>query len=242
MTFKDHLASSASEFMETQEGGELLHRLKVYQVFLKLYEQHRGLLDEILSLEHSRSHALINTPLMYVQGITIEPEPYLVTNLGQVSTQALMQAQHTWVVGRDPQRTAIHVPDDRLSRCHAAIKYVEGQGFYLIDLNSRNGSYINGELVRRSRLLQDGDRIRLGSITFVFFHCRALHPLPLLSNDVESVLQTWNPTTIVVNRLVDDDLKADGGATTKPLDEPLDETSRFMRPGRAIDDQFLVQP
>jgi pSer/pThr/pTyr-binding forkhead associated (FHA) protein len=238
MTFMDHLVPSASEFMETQDGEELLQRLRLYQVFAKLYEHHRGLLDEILSLEYSRSHGLINTPLIYIQGVTVGTEAYLVTNLGQGATQALTQAQQTWVIGRDPQRVALSIPDDRLSRCHAAIKYVEGQGFYLIDLNSRNGSYVNGELVRQSRLLEDGDRVRLGSITFVFFHCRSHQPLPLLPEEIASLLHQWHPSTTVAPPLMTEELIADG-TTTKPLEDPLDETSRFIRPNDLADQGFI---
>ncbi|WAL58752.1 FHA domain-containing protein [Thermocoleostomius sinensis] len=230
----DHRVPSASEFMETQDGEELLQRLQLYQVFSKLYEHHRGLLDEVLSLEYSRSHALINTPLIYLQGVTLGSEVYLVTNLVAGSTQSLMQAQQTWVIGRDPQRVAIAIPDDRLSRCHAAIKYVHEQGFYLIDLNSRNGSYVNGELVRQFRLLQDGDRVRLGSIMFIFFHCRSHQSLPAIADEVESLLHCWNPLTTAVTRLIVRELAADE-PTTKPLDAPLDATSRFLRTDPSID-------
>ena len=36
--------------MATSEDKELKQRLGLYQVFLKLYEHHRGLLDEILKV------------------------------------------------------------------------------------------------------------------------------------------------------------------------------------------------
>jgi pSer/pThr/pTyr-binding forkhead associated (FHA) protein len=96
---------------------------------------------------------------------------YLTTNLLRNQTISLMQPEHIWVIGRD-RRVGLAIQDKRLSRRHAMIQYVAGKGFYLVDLNSTNGSYVNSEPVRHPKLLQDGDRIRLGSLSFIFFLCR----------------------------------------------------------------------
>lgn len=232
MVITNHLASIASEIvsdmMETQDGGELQQRLKLYQVFLKLYQHHQGLLDEILNLENSSSNALASLSLSYVQGVTLGQETYLVTNLLQGKTQAIRQPQQTWIIGRDPRCTAIAIQDSRLSRSHAVLRYVEHQGFYLVDLNSSNGSYVNGELVRQSRLLRDGDRVRLGSVMFVFFHCQSiqqLQPIP----DEQHPLSNWQPTSILTNAMYPSNLD---GVPTEGRISPaqLDETSNFMRP------------
>lgn len=226
MVLSNNLAAIASDLLETQDGGELQQRLKLYQVFLKLYQHHQGLLDEILSLENSSSNALASLALPYIQGVTLGQEVYLVTNLLHGKTQALLQPRHTWVVGRDPQRAAISIQDTRLSRCHAALRYVEAQGFYLIDLSSRNGSYVNGELVRQSRLLRDGDRVRLGSVTFVFFHCQSLRHVPSLSKEMQSPLEGWQPASVIANLTLQphpDETPTEGSSSA-----PLDETSMFM--------------
>ncbi|WP_416670045.1 FHA domain-containing protein [Egbenema bharatensis] len=230
MPLIDDLASYTLDFMDTCDGGELQHRLRMYQVFLKLYEHHRGLLDEILSLEHSGSKTLSQVPLPYLQGVIVEQEVSLTTNLLQGKTQTLVQPQNTWVIGRDPRRVSLPIQDARLSRCHAALKYVEHAGFYLIDLGSRNGSYVNGEPIRRPRLLCDGDRIRLGSLTLVFFLNQTVQSLPDLSPELEKLLGDWHLST----------LKTPGLNATSGLDEvpteailgsvnPLEDTSMFMR-------------
>ena len=233
MVLTGHLASIASEIasdlMETQDGGELQQRLRLYQVFLKLYQHHRGLLDEILNLENSSSNVLASLSLPYVQGMILGQDTYLVTNLLQGKTQAIRQPQQTWTIGRDPRRAALPIQDTRLSRCHAVLKYVEHQGFYLIDLSSRNGSYVNGELVRQSRLLQDGDRVRLGSVTFVFFCCQSIQPLSTLPVEIQHSLNNWQPTPIVSHlkpQLDVEEVPTEGKAVSTT---PLDETSMFMR-------------
>jgi pSer/pThr/pTyr-binding forkhead associated (FHA) protein len=179
MANRNDLAAYTSSLVNMSEYAELQERLKLYQVFQKLYEHHRGLLNEILELENSSSSPMRMT-LPYIQGFMSAEQPYLVTNLMQGKTQALMQPQQTWIIGRDPRRSFISVQDIRLSRCHAAIKYVINQGFYLIDLGSRNQSFVNGEPIRQM-LLKDGDQIRLGSVAFTFFLCQStknLEPLP----------------------------------------------------------------
>ncbi|PIE04694.1 MAG: hypothetical protein CSA76_02830 [Spirochaetales bacterium] len=65
-----------------------------------------------------------------------------------------------YIVGRS-QEADICLPDKRVSRKHAAIKW-SGTGYTLTDLQSTNGTYVNGGRAG-SILLLDGDRIRIGS-------------------------------------------------------------------------------
>jgi len=52
-----------------------------------------------------------------------------------------------------------------VSRRHAVIE-VDGDVVFLHDLDSSNGTLRNGEIVTRPVLLQDGDRIQVGPMTF----------------------------------------------------------------------------
>lgn len=49
-----------------------------------------------------------------------------------------------------------------VSRLHAALVRRAHRGVYLIDLSSREGTFLNGERVTDEVLLMDGDRISLG--------------------------------------------------------------------------------
>ena len=171
---------------------ELEQRLGLYQVFLKLYDHHRALLDEILQLENIGNGAFIGIRSPYVQGIIHGHQIYLIANLLNNQTQILLQSQFIWTIGRD-RYAAFPIDDNRLSRRHAVIQYVEGEGFYLIDLNSTNGSYVNSEPVWQPHLLKDGDRIRLGSLTFSFFLCQDIWTLPDVSPDLLTQLNSLKP-------------------------------------------------
>lgn len=75
-------------------------------------------------------------------------------------------------IGRDGQNNDIVLDDPTVSRQHAKIRLEEGMRkgelrFYLYDLASANGTFVNGRRIQR-QLLKDGDQIRLGETTLVF--------------------------------------------------------------------------
>jgi len=60
----------------------------------------------------------------------------------------------------------IRVPDVNVSRRHAELRQ-EGATYWIVDLDSMNGTVVNGQTVERERL-RDGDTITLGSTDVVF--------------------------------------------------------------------------
>ena len=56
---------------------------------------------------------------------------------------------------------------DSASRRHAEV-YPEGADFYVRDLGSKNGTYLNGEKLERAHELRPGDRIGVGSCAITF--------------------------------------------------------------------------
>jgi len=68
-------------------------------------------------------------------------------------------------VGRDPTNH-LALPDRAVSRKHFAISETDA-GFHLVDLDSHNGTFVNGIPVRR-KLLGHGDTIRVGQSELVF--------------------------------------------------------------------------
>lgn len=68
-------------------------------------------------------------------------------------------------IGRTPENQ-IRLNKPAVSRRHAQIAQSES-GYLLRDLNSENGTYVNGERVKE-RPLTDGDRVQIGTVRFVF--------------------------------------------------------------------------
>jgi pSer/pThr/pTyr-binding forkhead associated (FHA) protein len=68
-------------------------------------------------------------------------------------------------IGRSDQN-AIHIVRPGISRTHALVT-ARSNGFVIKDLDSQNGTYVNGERIAE-RELADGDKIEIGTVQFVF--------------------------------------------------------------------------
>ena len=75
-------------------------------------------------------------------------------------------------LGRGPANQ-VSMPDDRVSRHHAVIE-AQGDGeYWLVDLGSRNGTYLNDRRIGHPAVLRNGDAISIGPFTFVFQQVRS---------------------------------------------------------------------
>ena len=69
-------------------------------------------------------------------------------------------------IGRGEQNN-FQLNDPSISRDHALIRRVEGE-YVLSDLDSSNGTFVNGQRVYEPRRLAPGDRVRLANVEFAF--------------------------------------------------------------------------
>ncbi len=77
-------------------------------------------------------------------------------------------------IGRDPS-CDIHLENLGVSRVHAAILPHRQMGHIIEDLDSRNGTLLNGSPLRKRAVLVGGDRIGIGKHVLVF---RVDSPVP----------------------------------------------------------------
>jgi serine phosphatase RsbU (regulator of sigma subunit) len=70
------------------------------------------------------------------------------------------------VVGRHPECDIV-LDVGAVSRQHAQIVRV-GNGYFVEDLGSRNGTFVNGELIRGRRQLQEADQVKICDLLFSF--------------------------------------------------------------------------
>ena len=81
--------------------------------------------------------------------------------------RAFMEKQRM-IIGRD-ERCDLVVAERQVSRQHATIT-LEGDGYVLRDLGSKNGTFVNGQQLGEPHVLQDGDEIQIAyccKLTFV---------------------------------------------------------------------------
>lgn len=134
----------------------------------------------------------VHAPRFYVQGIVMGHRACIITNLMGSTSQTVFQPQMVWTIGRN-REAALPLRDRALSRRHAVILYTANEGFYLVDLNSMNGSFLNGVRVYQRQLLNDNDLIRMGNVEFNFFvsgQSRTIEPI-----HPEVLARFTNPTT-----------------------------------------------
>jgi DNA-binding CsgD family transcriptional regulator len=71
-------------------------------------------------------------------------------------------------IGRTSDNDVVLAGDPEVSRVHALLE-AAGAGWTLVDDGmSRNGTFVNGEQVKRHRRLEDRDMVRVGSTSILF--------------------------------------------------------------------------
>ena len=71
----------------------------------------------------------------------------------------------SFTIGRTADND-LKIPDKAVSRRHCRVDY-EGEYFWLVDCNSHNGTFLNGQKVANS-MLYDGDSISVGHTDIAF--------------------------------------------------------------------------
>lgn len=91
-----------------------------------------------------------------------QASPFLIDALGD---RVVLEGDRL-VLGRAADCDLV-VVDQRVSRHHAELRR-SGDSFSLVDLGSRNGTYLNGRRISQPLPLRNEDVIRLGSARFVY--------------------------------------------------------------------------
>jgi hypothetical protein len=93
-------------------------------------------------------------------------------------------ANQQWTLPKDDitvgrgEESDIVLPERQISRQHVRI-YREGDAYYIVDLNSRNGTWVNDESLSSPRRLYDNDVINLAKAALLqFVGSGATAPLP----------------------------------------------------------------
>ena len=92
--------------------------------------------------------------------------PRLIAISGSFKGTTFALAQDETSIGRDLSNT-VSLNDPSVSRRHCLIKNGSTNGFQVVDLESYNGTFVNGLPVAEQRL-SHGDQIALGDIRFIF--------------------------------------------------------------------------
>lgn len=107
---------------------------------------------------------------LYIQGIVSNGTAFLCTNINTEHAIDVTSRSSSWLIGQSA-RCTISVPHGEISPCHAAIGYQPNHGFYIADVGSKSGTWVNRRPLEahQRRFLRDGDLIELGCLQVEFF-------------------------------------------------------------------------
>lgn len=86
--------------------------------------------------------------------------------------EAFIIQQSDVLVGRDPN-CKIHILDETISAQHARL-YLIDQNWWVQDLNSTNGTFLNDERIEQPCILTDHDLLQVGNIKLIV-HTTSTH-------------------------------------------------------------------
>ncbi|NJP10514.1 MAG: adenylate/guanylate cyclase domain-containing protein [Leptolyngbyaceae cyanobacterium RU_5_1] len=114
---------------------------------------------------------LYREELIFSQSVvttTTQPTPHLLLRTDSGYRRLLLTGGNCWTIGRSEDNNFV-LPDRWISRNHAMLQYMESGEFYLIDLGSRNGSFVNSRRVSIPVTLHNGDRLTFGQTELEFY-------------------------------------------------------------------------
>ncbi|HEY9634510.1 MAG TPA: FHA domain-containing protein [Coleofasciculaceae cyanobacterium] len=157
------------------ELGKLAGSLKTEKLTIQIYSRFpilaqtvHNLLGNSHKLPDLYQFKLANFPSQSQQVVPTAPAEIILQSVGtskQQQTCYPLSTTQKVVIGRRPG-CQIQIPDDyiKVSGHHAEIQPIAGNpspGWQLCDLNSTNGTYINGQKLQGCQRLRSGDKITL---------------------------------------------------------------------------------
>ncbi len=136
------------------------------------------------------------------------------------------------LIGRQAPRYKL--ADSRVSRRHAEVQ-LDGGRWVLRDLNSSNGTFVNGHRINRPTVLSEGDQVQIGRLLLVVGHAAADAPAtapaePVASEESadassDTMLGGFSFMDAIAEEMAQHDETGEGGAllAAEPSDSPADD-------------------
>jgi len=148
----------------------------------------------------------------------IEQNPYLLLHTEKGERFFPLVGRPYWTIGRSKDNDIV-IKDQCISRNHAILQYTETGDFYLIDLGSRNGTFVNGRRVAIPVTIHNQDQITFGKTEVQFYR-----PTPPNGDKQPHNIELDAPTSTVHERRLTSVMVVDMRnftALTRQLDEKV---------------------
>jgi len=167
--------------------------------------------------------------------------PHLILHTESGRRYISLAGSNCWTIGRGDDNNFV-LPDRWISRNHAMLQRMETGEFYLIDLGSRNGSFVDERRVTVPVTLQNGDRLTFGQTELEFYCPEPEYRSDTSSNNGDGDSQDFTATAMLhVRRFISVlviDIRNFTGMTRQLDEKVLSETigTWFRRAGDIIRD------
>lgn len=131
------------------------------------YEEDRGFTDRKLNAEELHQDGLLGETVVLSERTFSGPPSLVSREPGELATIYL--EQEFTVVGKLANAADAVIPVSTVSRVHARIRRKDEE-YYLADLNSRNGTMVNGRMLKNDEecLLHDEDQVDFAQARYIF--------------------------------------------------------------------------
>jgi adenylate cyclase len=121
----------------------------------------------------------------------------LIASIGDEQRQFTIEPGSPCRIGRHPHNT-IALPNESVSRAHAMVQFTDAGACYLYDLDSRNGTFVNGRRVSAPTVLRHGDRITIGLYHLEFVHEGSQGPEATPAESLDTLVTAeWQQVTVM---------------------------------------------
>lgn len=141
-------------------------KMKISELEKKIEEASKTFVGTPANIDYRRRTMILNSksfPPSSEQGANFN-QPSLTINNGIYAGRTVMITPAGLLIGRKEGNLVLQ--DDTISRMHAKIFFSNGI-YYIEDLNSTNGTFINERKIRQQQL-NNNDVIRVGNISLIF--------------------------------------------------------------------------
>jgi adenylate cyclase len=125
----------------------------------------------------------------------IIPSAYLEVEIDGTKSRFSIPEDTALRIGRS-ETVSLVLEDESVSRRHALLQRAEDDQYYLTDLGSANGTYVNQQRVSTPVILQSGDIVSIGSFNLTFF--RKVDPQIMASAKSRATNHVFSPKLITV--------------------------------------------
>lgn len=146
-------------------------RSRLEPVFTRLHKhdkKKKTVQSAVYSFEPEEEIPVCENPTVFLGGHAAAEGKLLYRGVGK--EQSFLMEGDTFLVGNRNAQANGQIEAPGISRSHARITR-EGEQYYIEDLNSRNGTFLNGELLayKQKKQLKAGDRVRFAREEYEFY-------------------------------------------------------------------------